>query len=164
METITLTRSICLPSRHLDQNIQDHLLQILTEKVTNECNKKVGHIISIIGINRILNHKIERVNLNNIFTLEFQATTLNPKVGAEVLGTVCMLYKDGIFLNIKSIQKMLIPATSINSYEYNDSTKSYDSSESSIQMGDIVKAIITASQYNNHSFSCLGILKELQSP
>ena len=161
MNTITLTRRICLESRFLDQDIKEHLLEELSNSTRNECGKEHGHIISIRGIGKIIDHKIGRANSDNVFTLEFEALTLNPKIGAEVMGTVCMVYKDGVFVNIMGKQQLLIPATSLSEYEFKESTGSYEGSEFSIKVGDEVTAVITASQYSNGGFSCYGALKEL---
>jgi DNA-directed RNA polymerase subunit E'/Rpb7 len=161
MDTITITRRICLPSHFLDQNIKEHLLEELSNSTRSECGKEHGHILSIRGISKIIDHKIGRANSDNVFTLEFEALTLNPKVGAGVIGTVCMVYKDGIFINIMGKQQLLIPATSLVAYEFNESTGSYEGSEFSIKVDDEVTAVITASQYSNGGFSCYGALKEL---
>ena len=165
METVTITRRICIQSRFLDHNIKIHLLRELSSTTNNECSKEHGYIISAKSIIRIVNHKIGRVNSDNVFTVEFKALTLNPKVGTEIIGTVCMIYKDGIFLNIMDKQKMLIPATSLNSDEndhgFDESTGNYLIHGKSVKIGDDITAIITDSQYSKGFFSCLGALKEL---
>lgn len=165
METVTITRRICLHSRFLDHNIKHHLLRELSNATKGECSKDHGHIISVKGINRIVDHKIGRANSDNVFTIEFQALTLNPKVGTEVLGTVCMIYKDGVFINIMDKQKMLIPTTSLTGDDvvlgFDESTGNYNISDRSIKVGDDIDATITASQYSNGFFSCLGALKDV---
>ena len=165
METVTITRRICLPSRFLDHNIKHHLLRELSTATKDECSKDHGHIISIKGIGQIVDHKIGRANADNVFTVEFQALTLNPKVGLEVPGTVCMIYKDGVFINIMDKQKMLIPATSLVKddcdHGFDEITGNYKISGRCIKVGDDVEASITDSQYSNGFFSCLGALKDL---
>jgi DNA-directed RNA polymerase subunit E'/Rpb7 len=163
MDNITITRRICINSRYLDQNIHAHLLQELSSLTQNECGKEHGHIISVNKIIRIIDHKIGRANADNVFAIEFNAVALNPKVGAEVVGRVCMVYKDGIFINIMDKQKMLIPATSLMNYEFDELTDSYKGSESSIKVNDELEAVITASQYRNGCFSCYGALKGVPS-
>ena len=163
MNNITITRRICIHSQYLDQNIRGHLLRELTALTRNECGKEHGHIISVKKITKIVDHKIGRANSDNVFTIEFEALTLNPKVGTEVMGRVCMVYKDGIFINIMNKQKMLIPATSLFNYEFDELTGSYEGSESSIRVDDELEAVITASQYRNGCFSCYGALKGVSS-
>jgi DNA-directed RNA polymerase subunit E'/Rpb7 len=163
MNKITITRRICMHSKYLDQDISDHILRELTSLTLNECGKEHGHIISVNKINKIVNHKIGRANSDNVFTVEFEALSLNPKVGTAVVGRVCMVYKDGIFINIMNKQKMLIPATSLIKYEFDELTGSYKGSESSIRVDDELEAVITASQYRNGRFSCYGALKGVYS-
>ena len=165
METVTITRRICLHSRFLDHNIKLHLLRELSTATKDECSKDHGYIISVKGISHIVNHKIGRANSDNVFTLEFEALTLNPKVGMEVTGTVCMIYKDGVFINIMNRQKMLIPATSLtgnkDDHGFDESTGNYRVHGCCIKVGDDVEATVTASQYSNGFFSCLGTLKDV---
>lgn len=164
METVTILRRICLESCYLDQSIMDHLLHKLERTIVGECTKEYGHIIAVSKITRIINQEIGRINVENIFNLEFDALILNPKKGTEVVGTVCMLYKDGIFISILDRQKMLIPTTSLSGYTFDSASNTYKNGTRSIVVGDSIEAIITASQYNDGSFSCLGTLKELCSP
>ncbi len=163
MDTIKIIRRICLPSRYLDNNLKLHLLRELSETTKEECSKDYGYILSVKSISQIISHKIGRANSDNVFTVEFEANTLNPKPGVEVFGNVCMIYKDGIFINIMGKQKMLIPATSMINKEgiFEESTGSYRVSGKTIKVGDEITALITASQYNNGFFSCLGVLKDL---
>ena len=161
MEKVLITRRICLPSRFLDRNINEHLLKEISKLTKEECGKEYGHIISIKSVNRIVDHKIGRAEADNVFTVEFEAVTFNPTVGKEVAGSVCMVYKDGIFLRIMEKQLLLVPASTLQNYRYSEIDNSYEGDESSISVGDEVNAVVTASQYSSKSFSCLGILKDL---
>ena len=161
METVLIIRQICLPSHFLDKNIREHLLREVSNLTKDECGKEYGHIVSIKGIKRIIDHKIGRAEADNVFRVEFEALIFNPKVGKEVPGSVCMVYKDGIFLRIMGKQLLLVPTSALQGYLYNEISNSYEGDKSTIALGDEVKAIITASQYSNRSFSCLGTLKDL---
>ena len=161
MEIVTLVRRICLHSQYLDKDLQHHLLQELIKTTRNECGKEYGHLISVKKINKIMNHKIGRVNGDNVFTVEFDVLVLHPIVDTELPGVVCMVYQDGIFVNILEKQKMLIPATSLKMYKFNGELSIYESHAHSIGVGDDVEVVVTASQYSDGCFSCLGILKEL---
>ena len=45
---------------------------------------------------------------------------MNPVSGAEFDGVVCLIYKDGVFVNILDKQKMLIPRDSIKDYDFDE--------------------------------------------
>jgi DNA-directed RNA polymerase subunit E'/Rpb7 len=147
-----ITRRIYLDPAFLDENIMEHLLRKCKELSVGECTKEHGHIVSVSRILDVLN------NEDTIFTVRFEAQTLKPKAGDKLSGTVCMLYKDGIFAQISNKQKILIPAVSIKGYTYDDVSRTYSNGKKKISEGDEIHAIVTASQYNKQNFSCIGSL------
>ena len=162
METTVITRRICLESRFLDQNIKSHIIRELSEKTKNECTSENGYILSIKELESILSHEIGRANGDNVFNIQFKACIFNPVVGKEVIGEVFHMFAIGIFINAMEKQKILIPVTSMTNYIYNELTGNYEHKDDndSINFGDKINVIITDSQYNNGSFSCLGVLKD----
>lgn len=149
---VNITRRVYLNPVFMDQNIMTHLLNRIIEITKDECTKEHGHIISVNRIIKILN------NEDTIFTVLFEAETLLPTEGSKFSGKVCMVYKDGIFLQILSKQKMLIPSKYITNYSYDEETNSYVNNNKIIKNGDEIYAIVTASQYTNKNFSCIGKL------
>jgi len=127
----------------------------------NECTHEYGYILSIEKLEEIMSHEIGRANGDNVFTLKFQAQTMNPVVGKEVTGEVFHVFAIGIFVNVMEKQKILIPIAALGSYVYNEMEGKYDhiSANGDIMIGDTIKVIITDSQYNSGGFSCLGYLK-----
>ena len=150
--TVIITKRVYLEPQFLDQNIMTHLLNKITDLSVGECTKENGHILSVIRIVEILG------NEDTIFTVRFEANTLKPNIGDILEGTVCMLYRDGIFTQVIDRQKMLIPALSIKGYKYDDVEQIYSNGNNKIREGDKIKAIVTASQYSKQSFSCIGCL------
>jgi DNA-directed RNA polymerase subunit E'/Rpb7 len=150
--TSIIKKRVYLDPRYLDEKIMDHLLQRIIELYVGECTKEYGHILSVKKIIEILH------NEDTIFTLLFEAETLKPDVGNVLEGTVCMLYKDGIFTQVSEKQKMLIPNLSIKGYTYDETFQTYSNGKNKIKEGDKIKAVVTASQYNKKNFSCIGCL------
>lgn len=148
--TAIIERRIYLEPKHLDQNIMEHLMAKITEDTFGECSTKFGHIISVKRIVKILN------NEDTIFTVRFEAETLKPEVGTKFTGVVCMVYKDGIFVNIAEKQKMLIPAITLKGYVFENITGTYVKGNTKIKNGDEIRVIVTAVKYNKQSFSCVG--------
>ena len=61
-------------------------------------------------------------------------------------------------------QKMLIPSTSIptgTDSGFNEITGNYTVSGKTMKVGDNIEAVISASQYSNGFFSCIGALKDV---
>lgn len=150
--TIVIERRIYLEPKHLDKNIMEHLMSKITEDTLGECSKEFGHIISVKRIVEILN------NEDTIFTVRFEAETLKPEVGTKLTGVVCMVYKDGIFVNIAEKQKMLIPSIALKEYIFEENTGTYKKGNINIKEGDEIQVVVTAVKYNKQSFSCVGSL------
>lgn len=158
MNTVKIVRRICLEPQFLNSDIMKNLMNKVVDSTKDECSKATGHIIRVNKIVRVLDNKIANSNSDIVFTVEFEADTLLPKDGMIVNGKVCMVYKDGVFIDIEGKQKMLIPSTSLEGYNYDDILNSFEKDESVIKLDDVVRAKITATRYDNHSFSCFGSL------
>jgi DNA-directed RNA polymerase subunit E'/Rpb7 len=158
MDKAVLEKRILLDSKYLTKDIKQHICNKLVEVTKEECSKDYGYIIEIIKILEIKGHEIGRVNFDNIFTVIFEAYILNPVSGAEFEGVVCLIYKDGVFVNILDKQKMLIPKESIKDYKFDEDKNIYKKGDSVIAQDTKVKVRVTASQYRKKSFSCFGSL------
>ncbi len=137
---------------YLDQNIMKRLLVKISEMTFGECTKEYGHIISVKRIVEIVN------NEDTVFTVRFEAETLKPEIGNKYTGVVCMVYKDGIFINVAEKQKMLIPSITLQGYTFEDVSGSYAKGNKKIKEGDKIEVVVTAAKYIKQSFSCVGSL------
>jgi DNA-directed RNA polymerase subunit E'/Rpb7 len=162
MDTTVIEKRICLESKFLNSNYEQHILDKANQDTKNECSQNYGFIIRIIRILDILDHEINRVNADNVFTVKFEAESLKPEPDKIFRGSVCMIYKDGIFINVLDKQKILIPAyTLADVYDFNLEKNSYvgkDDEDDVIKEGTVLSVKITASQYNNLNFSCFGTI------
>jgi len=157
MTVVTIEKKICLESKYLDSKIHNHLLFKLQLLLSSECTKDTGHIINVTKIINIISHEIDRANCSNVFFLRFEAEALKPDTGMVLTGDVCMVYKDGIFLEVlKGRQKMLVPKLYLKEYTFDESVPCYRNGDDIIKAGDVISAMVTASQYNNKTFSCFG--------
>jgi len=148
----TIVRRIYLEPKYLDQDIMIHLLENIKKQTLNECSKQHGYILSVKSIIEIIH------NEETFFTTKFEAEILLPEKGKIMSGDVCMIYKDGIFVNVHKRQKILIPASSIENYTFDEVYGTYNSSNNIIKQGDQINVVITATKYNNKNFSCVGTL------
>lgn len=149
---VNINKRVYLEPKFLNENIMVHLLDKITEISVGQCTKENGHVLKVNRIVEVLG------NEDTIFNVIFEAETLKPTVGDKFSGTVCMIYKDGIFAQISEKQKMLIPAISIKGYTYDESSQTYLNGKKKIKVGDTIDAIVTASQYSKQNFSCIGCL------
>jgi DNA-directed RNA polymerase subunit E'/Rpb7 len=160
MKSVMLEKRICLHSKYLDQNLENHILNKLRELTTGNCTQEYGYVLKIDSLFDILDHQIGRADSDNIFNVKFKADILKPEKGLEMIGKVCMIYKDGIFINVLEKQKMLIPANKMDDYVFSESGSVYihKTTSKTIKMGDMIKAVVTVVGYNNQSYSCFGCI------
>lgn len=150
--SIIIERRVYIEPKYLDTNLMKHILNKIKQTTINECTKEYGHILSVDRIVEIT------ANIDTIFTVKFEVTTLKPEPGKKFDAVVCMIYKDGIFVNIAEKQKMLIPVVNLIDYKYNEAENVYinTKTKNKISMGDTIQIKVTAAKYSNQNFSCVG--------
>lgn len=148
----TIERRVYISPKYLNSDINQHIFDEISRTILNECTKKYGHILSIKRIIDIVNVE------DTIFKVKFEAETLKPEPENIFTGVVCMVYKDGIFVNICNKQKMLLPSITIKGYVFDEVNSEYVNGKKRIKEGDEIKIMVTASKYNNKNFSCVGSL------
>ena len=147
-----IQRRVYLEPKYLDENIMVHLLAKVSSITLGECTKEYGYIISVNKIVKILN------NEDTVFTLLFDADTLKPDAGTKLDGIVCMVYKDGIFINVVNKLKVLIPSIILKGYLYDENLATYVSTNKKIKQGDNINVVVTASKFSKKGFICVGSL------
>jgi DNA-directed RNA polymerase IV and V subunit 7 len=152
---VTIRRNITLEPKYFDNKIKEHLLTKLKED-EGACTKDYGYIIRIIRIINIINNSISSSSSNTIFTLDFEAETIKPVEGQKMVGVVCMVFSGGIFLEIKSKLKVLVPLQTIIGYKFINNTFVKDDYE--IKKGNDVSVLITSVKYSDGAFSCIARL------
>lgn len=158
--TIVIERRICLEPQFLDSNIMDHLFEKIKSSVLNECTKEFGYIIEVKRILEIRDNWISSANSDVVFNVLFEAETLKPEVGLHLQGKVCMIFPNGILLDIQNKLKFLIPLQSLEGYELNKAGMFYKKGEEKIEKGDELTVEVSEIKYKDQSFMCFGNLVE----
>ena len=149
-----INQKVSIDSKYLDKNIEKHLLNKLKKIMEGKCTLDNGYIIDVKRIVNIGDNKIGRANSLVIFNLTYEAEILRPKKGDILYGTVCMIFHHGIFVDVNGKMKVLIPATSMPAYVYNQ----IDNSFGPISKGDKLSIEIVMIKYEKKQFSCIGCL------
>lgn len=155
MQCVNIEKRVCLNSKYLTTNIMKHLLDKISESSLDNCSKEYGYILNIKKINNIISHEIGRANTDNIFNINFEVEIFKPEKDLEVVGTICMMFKDGIFIDIFNKQKMLIPVSTLSNYTFDNNIYS-DKNGKQLNINDNINAIITAVMFTNKKYSCFG--------
>ena len=101
--------------------------------------------------------------MNIVFDIKFEASCLNPKPEKILTGKVCMVFADGIFIDVIKKMQILVPKQFIVGYTFNKKSNLFvndKNEENNIGEGKELRVKITASQYNNQRFSVFGTIVE----
>jgi len=126
----------------------------------NECTKEHGYIIEVKRIIRIKDNWISSANSDIVFNVIFEAETLKPEIGLQLQGEVCMIFPNGILLNIQNKLKFLIPLESLKGYVLNRVEMCFDKEQKKIQNGDALTVEVVEIKYKENNFMCFGNLIE----
>jgi DNA-directed RNA polymerase subunit E'/Rpb7 len=159
MSRITIIRKICLEPRYLDENLQEHLKQKIHNDVLNQCDQTYGYITKIYDNIEIVENIISQAGPGIFFKVKFTAKALRPEVDSVYEGKICMVFAQGIFVEIMGKMKVLIPADKMGNFKYNKTTSSFKNGTKTLTQGDKVDVVITLIKYEKHNFNCIGNLK-----
>jgi DNA-directed RNA polymerase subunit E'/Rpb7 len=155
-----IERRICVEPQYLSKDIMTHIFNKIRDNTVNECTKDNGYILKINKIIGITDNYISNSNSEIVFNVKYEVQNLKPEIDKKYNGSVCMLFQSGIFLNIESKIKVLIPLDYLKNYVYNQSKSEYKQKNRVIKIGDKIDVIITAINYAKQNFNCIGKLDE----
>lgn len=160
MQRITIIEDVCVEASSLDERVSDHIYEKLVSKFQGHCDQKYGHVIQVCKNVRILSNVISTTSSGVFFKVRVSMDTLNPKAGGTYQGKVCMIFKEGIFVELFGKVKVLIPSGVIPEFKYNKTTSCFERSRGvSIKIGDEVEVVLDTVKYERKNFICLGSLK-----
>lgn len=134
-----------------DSKIRQHITDKVKEKTFHTCIDEFGYVIHVNKINSIKNIH------SNLFVVNSDLTIFKPEMNTIYDSVICMLFKEGIFVEINDIQKVLIPTSSVyGMYEYKDNQFVCNDTKKIIVNGMKLKVKLTAIKYYNNKFNCIG--------
>jgi DNA-directed RNA polymerase subunit E'/Rpb7 len=143
----TISRQISIKPIELNENIKHTIIEKLKDTIEkDDCSYENGYILSINKILSYTSNYISNATNMVVFTVVFDAVTLNPNIGSIYEGKVISIHSSGFFVEIKNKIKVLIVIV-------NNNTESIPTKDS------IVKIEITDIRYQNKKISCIGKLK-----
>jgi len=137
------------------ENLQKHLESIML----NICNEKYGHILKVIQIHKVKDNYIANSSSDIMVYVTCSLDMFNPAdaKGETINSKVCAIYESGILVDVYNIQKILIPLSSYSDKYLFDNGVLVGKSNK-IHVGDTLDIKITATKYDNHKFSCIGVI------
>lgn len=154
MSVSILHRQICLEPKYLDQHLIQHLLETIKTSYIGTCTRQDGYIIDILRLVEITNNTISNANSEIIFSVRFEAKLLKPQIGDQFKEQILMVSEDGIFVEINKDLAVLIPASRLSEYTFDEETDSFVSSSNTLSEGKEVEIELEGIEYSNNTFSC----------
>lgn len=154
---VRIKQEVSLEHKHLTSKLKTHMFEKIKTMMTGKCTVDYGYIIKIIKIVDIGDNTIGTANSLVFFNVTYDAEILKPEIGQILTGTVCMIFQHGIFVNILDKMKVLIPATAMSSFSFENS--SFVGNDLTITDGVELNIRITMIKYEKKVFSCIGELE-----
>ena len=142
----TMTRKIRVKPEYLGPDLLSNIRTQLENEIVNQCTEETGYILKIIDVDKIIDNYIENSSSDITMEIMFSFVSFKPIVGDVINTTVCAVYKDGILVNAHDCQNILVPSST-----YVDQNVTWDP-------GSELKVKVTAVRYNDHKFSCIGVI------
>lgn len=161
MNSMKVSEKICIEPRFFSQNLKEKITEKLNGKLCNNCNQKYGYITSIHDLEIVDNEILDDGQV--AFEVHFLVDTVKPSPGDMFEGKVCMLFDNGVFINVQDKFNVLIPINVLEGYKYdkmNNCFKSNKKKGKSICENDTLSVKINNVQFSDQKFSCLGELTE----
>lgn len=159
MSRIIMEKKICIEPSLLDENICDHILDKIRNDILEKCDQEYGYIIKIYDKIKILNNKISPDGIGIFFNVKFGVKAIKPEIGCFYKGIVCMIFSQGIFVEVFGKIKVLIPLDKLGSYKWDKNNSYYKLNNLIIQKESEIELRIDNIKYEKQNFNCIGSLK-----
>lgn len=161
MSRITIDKKIFVEPKYLDSKILSHIYKMLQEQMVGKCDQNYGYILKVYESINILGNSVASASPGAFFNVRFDIKILKPKIGCLYEGVVCMIFPEGIFVEVSNKMKILIRIDKMNGFKYNKNKNIFKKNEQTISKDDTVEIIIDMIKFEKQNFNCIGSLKTL---
>jgi DNA-directed RNA polymerase subunit E'/Rpb7 len=161
MSRITVEQKICLEPKFLDAKLLSHIYTTLKQRFVGKCDQELGYILKIYDNITVLGNTVSSAGSGIFFNTRFDIKTLKPKEGCVYEGNVCLVFSEGIFVEVANKMKILIHVDKMNGYKYSKTKNIFKKGTKTIMIGDKLEITIEKVKYEKQNFNCLGSLKTL---
>ena len=157
---VQIAQRISIDPMYMDKDIENHILNKLKTSTENTCTYTHGYINKIIRLVKIIDNLVGTPGSSIFFNIIYEAETIRPVNGLVLNGTVCMIFEQGIFVDILNKIKIIIPISFLTDFKY---IPSYEKSgpvfvheKLVITSGININIEIVRTKYEEKQFSCIG--------
>ena len=158
-----ITKTVTVPPSALGPGIAEYVADQIQQYEMQTCSKREGIIIRVHDEIVLSTPTISNANSEVEVDVRFTADTLLPENGDAFTGKVWKIFSEGVFLQVRDILQILIPAKSIPGYEMLPGGKSAKCSLGSIAVGVLLDGSVTGVRYKTGKFNVIGAFKSMTS-
>lgn len=157
MSILTISKWIKIDPQYTDSRLNTHIRTELDKQMKNECNEDMGHVLNVVDVIELVDNEIQNSSSELVVLVKFTVEIFKPTPDMIIESIICAIYPDGILVEAHDIQKILIPtSTYTNKYTLVNNMLVYE--DTPLGSGDKIQVRITAVRYDDHKFSCLGVI------
>jgi DNA-directed RNA polymerase subunit E'/Rpb7 len=161
MSRITIDKKIFIEPKFLDSKILSHIYKMLQEQMVGKCDQNYGYVLKVYESINIIGNTLASASSGVFFNIRFDIKILKPKIGNIYQGKVCMIFPEGIFVEVSNKMKVLIRIDKMNGYKYSKNKNNFKKNDKSISKDDTVEITIDMIKFEKQNFNCIGSLKTL---
>lgn len=162
MTVIQINKWIGIKPNMLGPNFQSNVKKQLESVLTETCTKDHGYILKVLEMQKINDNYISNSNSDIMVSINCSVESFNPSdIVDNLKSKVCAIYDNGTLVEVHGIQKVLLPVSTYSSQYVHDKFKDAlvdKNNNKEIHVGDEIDIKITATKYEDHKFSCLGVI------
>jgi DNA-directed RNA polymerase subunit E'/Rpb7 len=157
METLHLRRKIPLDPKYFNSNIKEHLYRKLNDSLKNKCTQTSGYVVSVDPDIKVSESTVN-IHGQGLFEVSYSVQTLKPRKDQVLEGNVCMVFAQGVLVEIHGKMKVLIPPDRIGKYKFDEDEGTFNYKKKIIRESDTISVCIDMIKYENNNFNCIGFL------
>ena len=161
LKTRQIMKTVTVPPMALGPGIAEYVADKIQQHEMKSCTKKSGIIISVHDEIMLSTPTISNANSEVEVDVSFTADTLLPENGDSFTGKVWKIFNEGVFLLVRDILQILIPAKSIPGYEMLPGGKSAKCEFGPIAVGILLDGSVTGVRYKTGKFNVIGSFKSM---
>jgi len=163
LKTCEIVKTVTVPPSALGPDIAEFVADTVQQYEMKACSKRDGVIVRVHDEIVLSTPTISNANSEVEVDVRFTADTLRPETGDAFTGKVWKIFNEGVFLLVREILQILIPATSIPGYTLACGGNSASCDHGAISVGCLLDGTVTGVRYKTGKWNVIGSFKSMTS-
>jgi DNA-directed RNA polymerase subunit E'/Rpb7 len=155
-----LQSGLCIYPHQLHKNWKEEIIKDLSSIWIGHCTKDIGYICEIFQSNiHVLSHSIIEEGIMRVL-VNFQAMTLLPFSGCQLMATIEMVTSFGIFLKYHDYLRLMSPLRYLEPHyifrkHFSSNVFIHSNGQHTFQIHDVIPVEIVECRFEQEHFSCI---------